>query len=193
MKLDTDQEWCKIHPSGEDLKKEMLEVAKHTITTRQPNKAWAEDLVFIAPFETETTEIPTDAGSERNSPETEDSFSSPSSSDSSSKLPMRKDYWKEVIDDLDKAVERWDGDGEKAEDGTTFAMRLAGALQETSEEYDRKEKEKEESKKGEYAKYVVGLLLQGLGMDKVVARSSSGGSSSGSHREVEGRSWRRTF
>jgi hypothetical protein len=57
-------------------------------------------------------------------------------------------------------------------------MRLAGALQETSEEYDRKEKEKEESKKGEYAKYVVGLLLQGLGMDKVVARSSSGGSSS---------------
>jgi hypothetical protein len=57
MKLDTDQEWCKIHPSGEDLKKEMLEVAKHTITTRLPNKAWAEDLVFIAPFETETTEI----------------------------------------------------------------------------------------------------------------------------------------
>jgi hypothetical protein len=116
MKLDTDQEWCKIHPSGEDLKKEMLEVAKHTITTRQPNKAWAEDLVFIAPFETETTEIPTDAGSERNS------------SDSNSKLPMRKDYWKEVIDDLDKAVERWDGDGEKAEDGTTFALRLAGAF-----------------------------------------------------------------
>jgi hypothetical protein len=142
MKLDTDQEWCKIHPSGEDLKKEMLEVAKHTITTRQPNKAWAEDLVFIAPFETETTEIPTDAGSERNSPETEDSFSSPSSSDSNSKLPMRKDYWKEVIDDLDKAVERWDGDGEKAEDGTTFAMRLAGAFKRPVKSMIRRRKRK---------------------------------------------------
>jgi hypothetical protein len=139
MKLDTDLAWCKIHPSGEGLKKEMLEVAKHTITSRKPNEDWAEDLIFIAPYKTERS-IPsvaqTDVGTERaNSSEPQSeadgaSSSSPSSSTSDwtttlSRLFMRKDEWKEVDDDHDDAVKRMTRDGEKAEDGTTFQMRLA--------------------------------------------------------------------
>jgi len=135
MKLDTDQAWCKIHPSGEDLKKEMLEVTNHTITSREPNIAWTQDLRFIAPYKpgkATPAKTPTDAESKRaNSPETDTSSSSSSSSStlSHSKIPQKKDYWKQVTDNYDKALERMDGDGEKVEDGTTFAMRLGGAIQ----------------------------------------------------------------
>jgi hypothetical protein len=165
MRLDTDQAWCKIHPRGEDLRKEMLEVSNYIIPNREHSVEWAQNLVFVAPFlqgsgisAGELTPASRTAGLEPSSP--------------SSRPLCIKDDWEHVEDDYREAIRKLDGAGQPDQemdgpDGVTFRMRMARAIQEALEVRRRAEEEAAEKANMEYRRYVVGLLFPEVDLDNL--------------------------